>query len=878
MKKSLFFLASLPLLASCASDELVDTSVPSVNGNGAAAISFTTSRENITRATPLQKAGHYNFGVFGYKSTDKVNNIMADYLVGYYDTSKGYGEKAGTTWGDPAGNLDGQSYWMYEGMGSAEYNGTYAGETVNPGTQFASNVANQYLRYWDNAADYTCFYAYAPYVNNTATGKTVTYVDGQAVGTSTDKYVMTIPNGTIKAATVEDGEDYSLSEFMYAWTKVAKADYGHDVALNFKRLNAKVNIKFWEDIPGYSVRIIDLNPTYSVSAVPAIKDGSNNYGYKLGKIYSVNGAKIQFDPENATPAAPTMKQYEGTTVSTPIKFAAPTAAQIGETRIEATPSTTTYYAIPKGSDAAVLEDGADTYADTKSVDGDLALTGLTFHVSYELISTTGEKITVKNATVFVPTTYTNWAANTHYTYIFKITKNSNGSTNSDDTTDADAEDPEVPTEPSLYPIVFDNCTVEEWTTQDSEHIITDGVALSYHNVELTDYSITNAGKVITVTITDNDKDLVHPVDYEKFVASTHESGISVSGPDAADENDWYDASTKKITVPAGAAAGLYTVTYTCDAADVYANHPKTWTATFIVGDAYEVDTNLDEVGTHGLAASALSISATQNTNAYTPTAAQLSIEYPVNLTAAEKALVKVSSDGTKVEVANTAAPGKYKLVLTVDEGGNGIKVAEKVFEVKDYQFILSTYAVKLGASPVVINATCPGTGVLSMETATGITVDDAAKTISVANTAAEGTYTVTYTLNGTGDNVVSKVQYQKTFTVANTYAVSLNKDVLQRDLGRANEDAQGTDEITITTLKNGVASNGETAKLKIKLGATDVTAADFTIVCVQAGSPAADTNTYTLKVNKTAEVNKVYTVEYTGQAGNVVTADFTLQQ
>lgn len=847
-------------LASCQKSGLIQ---PGVDGEGTkSAISFVRLDKNSVKSvTDLQVAGHYNFGVFAYKSTDKVNNIMADYLVGYNDDANGYSKSKSSTLGDQDGVADGQSYWMYEGMGSAEYNGTYAGQTVTPGTQYASNIANQYLRYWDSSSEYTTFYAYAPYTNTGKTGKTVTYVDGQAVGTSSDKYVLTIPNGTISHG-YDKADEF---EYMYAWNKVAKADYGHDVALVFKRLNAKVNIKFWEDIPGYSVRIIDLSDDYSVSAVPAIKDGtSNSYGYKLGKIYSENGAKIQFNPEAASPAAPTVKQYEGTTVSTPVKFAAPAAAQIGETRVEATPSTTTYYAIPKGSDADVLKNDAKQYDENGTLNTELKETGLTFHVSYELISTTGEKITVKDATVFVPAEYTNWVANTHYTYIFKITTSSNGTT--DNTVDPKPEDPEVPTEPGLYPIVFDNCTVEDWSEISTEHNITDGVALSYHNVVLDKYSVTDgAATDITVTITNDDADLAHPVDMNNVV---------VKDPsDAVVATSVYTPGESTIHVPAGAAAGVYTVTYTCAAADVYTNHPKTWTANFVVGNAYTVSTNLEEVGTHGLAATALSISATKDGGSFAPTAAQLSIEYPVNLSDAEKDLVKVSSDGTKVEVAEAAAPGKYKLVLKVDEGANGNKVAEKIFEVKDYQFTLSSYAVKLGVSPVVINATCPGTGVLSMTAATGITVNDGAKTISVANTAAEGTYTVTYTVA----SGVSQVQYQKTFTVANTYEVSLNKNVLQRDLGRANDAAQGTDAITITTLKNGEASKGETAKLNIKLGDADVTS-NFTITCVQADDPAADTNTYTLKVNKEAAVNVVYTVEYTGQTDKVATVDFTVQK
>lgn len=858
MKKGLFFAVAATMLASCASDELVDVSIPNA-GSTHSDIRFTTNQKNITRATPLQKAGHYNFGVFGYKNTDKVNNIMADYLVGYYDTEKGYGTQTGSTFGDPAGNLDGKSYWMYEGMGSAEYNGTYAGETVNPGTNFASNVANQYLRYWDNASAYTCFYAYAPYTNTTATGKTVTYVDGQEVGTSTDKYVMTIPNGTIKHASVEDGEDYSLSEYMYAWTKVEKANYGHDVALNFNRLNAKVNIKFWEDIAGYSVRIIDLNPTYSVSAVPAIKDGtSNNYGYKLGKIYSENGAKIQFAPESATPSAPVLLQYEGTTVSTPIKFAAPTAAQIGESRIDATPSTTTYYAIPKGSTAGVLANGADKITDAGTLESDLAKTGLTFHVSYELISTTGEVITVKDATVFVPTDYTNWKANTHYTYIFKITKNSNGTT--DNTVDPKPEDPEVPTENSLYPIVFDNCTVVDWDENESEWVISEGNNLSYHNITLSQYSVTTgAATDITVTIAKDDKNLNHDVDYTK---------IAVTGP--ADASTWYNSGTKKISVPVGAAAGLYTVTYTCPSSDVYANHPKTWTANFVVGNAYTVSTRLDEVGTKGNAATKLTILTSKDGAAEAqPTAVTgLSVEYPVNAVDG-KVKVELVSGKAYVTVAQDATPGKYKLIYKNDyavDGGNvvPVKVAEKVFEVKDYNFTLDTYKVLNGTSVTVTASAAPTNGVYTVST--GCTISG--NVVTVPNNTTEGNYTVTLTVNG---GTVEEVVYTKQFNVQNQYTVALSKNTLNTTIGAANAAEYGTDFIKVTSTKNQVA-DAVSAELAAKYTITGLAAADYKFF--------VDGSDIKLQVKKTVAAGN-YTVVYTGQTTpdtKTAEATFTIQK
>ena len=118
----LTFAAGLAV-TSCTSDEIVDQA----GGTSPAdkPISFVMNQKNITRATMLQTTGHYNFGVFGYKSTDKVNNVMSNYLVGYHDDTNAY-SASGTTVGDTPGQEDGKSQWMYEGLGYAEFTGTYA--------------------------------------------------------------------------------------------------------------------------------------------------------------------------------------------------------------------------------------------------------------------------------------------------------------------------------------------------------------------------------------------------------------------------------------------------------------------------------------------------------------------------------------------------------------------------------------------------------------------------------------------------------------------------------------------------------------------------------------------------------------------------------
>ncbi len=416
---------------SCASDSIVDSAMN--NDAMQAAISFIPAQQNITRATKLQDFQRYNFGVFGYKSTDAANPIIDNYLVGYHDATNKQGYymtlKTQTTLGDKEEVIDGQSYWAYEHLGNADYtyNGT-EGYIQASQTGMMSNEANQYMRYWDLAAPTTTFYAYTPYING---AKTATY-------NNTSK-VLDIPDGALT-----DGYDHpSDYDYMWAAATVSKGEYGKDVQLLFHRLNAKVNLKFYEELEGYSVSIINLleGKYNGIQATPAILKGSS---YTAGQYYSKTGYSINF---SSSVTSPKVTQKVGTTVSNknPLEFAIPTDAPISTSKESATPSPTTYYALPKDNE-----------------------TGFTFHVSYVLTSTTGEKVVVKDATVFVPADKCNWQPNTAYTYIFKITENTNGSTDPVKDSSIDPTNPKVDPTKALFPIVFDCAQVEDWTPVDYE--------------------------------------------------------------------------------------------------------------------------------------------------------------------------------------------------------------------------------------------------------------------------------------------------------------------------------------------------------------------------------------------------------------------------
>ena len=231
------------------------------------AIGFQMAKKNMTttKATQtLQSQGHYNFGVWGYKASTSfgATKIMENYLVGFGGTNVGYKmtTTSQTTWGDAPGTEKGKSLWAYENMGNTQYSHTSnVGDEhyyLNSEDAYKSNIDKQYLRYWDLSSARTAFYAYAPYVNSTSDPVKLEENPGG------NSKLMTFPKGTIKM-----GTDASQNEFMYAVNKVKNDDYAKDVKLQFHRLNSRVQIKFWENIPGYKVKIVALKMKPASSSI-----------------------------------------------------------------------------------------------------------------------------------------------------------------------------------------------------------------------------------------------------------------------------------------------------------------------------------------------------------------------------------------------------------------------------------------------------------------------------------------------------------------------------------------------------------------------------------------------------------------------------------
>lgn len=440
--KKLFILAAAALMfTACSKDSEV---VPSQEKNDNTAIGFQVLNKNMSRATSMESNGHYNFGVWAYKNTDDTHPIMANYLVGFFGTNVGY-SKTGTTNTTQGGTNDGTltdalSWWGYEGLGYNQYNWISNTGDQNyyktSNTTYMSNNDVQYLRYFDYSSDNTEFFAYAPYINS-ATPATF----------NLSERTITFPSGTMKAGY----DDTSLYEYLCAYAKVESTAYTNDVNLKFEHMNSRIRIVFYEDIAGYDVKMIDLDANAGIIAVPTKFTSPSTYEYsstlaKEASAIAKLGATIDFSTKPTATACYTgaaMDAIDAHIGDKALVFKTPTADKLSEDRDIAVnshvPNTyysaTTYYGIPHDSSC-----------------------GLTFRVSFQLTSTTGEVIKVYNAGVHVDASSCIWEAGKNYTYVFKITKNANGSTDDSTTPTVDPK----PGDKALYPIVFDGITVEDW--------------------------------------------------------------------------------------------------------------------------------------------------------------------------------------------------------------------------------------------------------------------------------------------------------------------------------------------------------------------------------------------------------------------------------
>lgn len=432
--KQKFFLAAMALvaLASCSDENFVGDNSPNGGENGA--IAFGGSFKAVTRA-------------------DKVGADAADLLGNKFIVTGVKGDGTGTGQTDVF-----KSYtvdWVQNTAGNAQSNTAdwdYVSKTHIFGT--STSITSQTIKFWDYSTTAYDFAAYSVGKGNTLTAKTTSSITADAAPAAGVIYATPIVYNATQIA-ASDPAKYEITNaymlrgsaadlakcYITDMKTVGSGSYKNEVQLQFRSLASKVRVALYETIPGYSVKNVYF---YQDGTTPRNTNISSNTSATLfgteafyaGGTYTVSFPHIGSGNNGNSDYNKAHVAITGSSANATQAF-----GTLNYTAGEGALSGSNIYLQRTSSNPSFA--GSSTYYQTV-LPNETGVT-LNLRVNYTLVATDGsnEEITIYGATAQVPATYTKWLPNYAYTYIFKLSDNTNGWT-------SPTVDPA-----GLYPITFD---------------------------------------------------------------------------------------------------------------------------------------------------------------------------------------------------------------------------------------------------------------------------------------------------------------------------------------------------------------------------------------------------------------------------------------
>lgn len=425
MKKYLIFAASALALASCSSDDFLGENPGNVQ-NATTAINFggeagKTTR-GIQRGSTAADILKNHFVVFG----DKTNAAGTQAVYDHYDV-QWIGD------GDDKKTQTNQHGWEYVGY------------KPNKNSSLATD-AKQSIKYWDYSATEYNFAAFS-------LGKLTSQTENNPYENQV-KYDVTgdVETNKVRISKIEsNASQYTIEGSAEAITNLYISDrvtakpsnatkpdinYKDAVEFNFRALKSQVRMGIFEIIPGYSVKDVKFYSSSTSSTatdIPSLYATTNSIPAGEGK------ATVTFGASGATDYNKAKVEWIAQNNVKNITFEA-----LSKKKEEAKEEAGTTYIGRTANDASLPTNYTTVIPST-------GIGALTLKVDYTLVSTDGsnEKIKVTGATATVPSEYTQWQPNYSYTYIFKISDKTNGSTGGGTA--------------GLYPITFDAIVTETET-------------------------------------------------------------------------------------------------------------------------------------------------------------------------------------------------------------------------------------------------------------------------------------------------------------------------------------------------------------------------------------------------------------------------------
>lgn len=505
MKKYLIFAASALALASCSSDDFLGENPGNVQ-NATTAINFGGEAGKITRAntsnTAPTDAGKLagQFKVFGVKKTGdtQFHNVFVNYSV--WDVA----DKNTTS------NTNG---WEYVGKKGDK----------NLGTGKISLSIDQTIKYWDYSALEYHFVAGSPIDNfkpdPSIMNKKITHATISGLAGHIEKNDV----GGAGTALVTNPVYVAKPKI------VTKDNYKEAVQFEFVRQQAMVRVGVYETIPGYSITDIHFYEYKTDGTGTTLNPStSNNVILTSAKAdYFVGGENVE---------GTVNYNWDTTEPSYTFKYTDDESKKLkksqnwyaGKFATLATKSTESNVGILYGTDKDMNTDnGYFTVLPTPSATDPQPIV---IKCDYTLTSEdVQEPIKVTGATAAIPKAYSKWDVNTRYTYLFKISQNTNG------TTGKPGVNPE-----GLFPITFDTYVAETTDkTQGTTTIVKTPSITTYQEGSVTNEGIEyKPGKEIKVTVTDANGNVqtltaggstVGSVAVFKFDSAINEAEIQVKG-------------------------------------------------------------------------------------------------------------------------------------------------------------------------------------------------------------------------------------------------------------------------------------------------------------------------------------------------------------
>ena len=459
MKKYIFLAASALTLASCSSDDFLGDTPGSTPTSANSAIKFDGNAGKISRTsnsgTTAEMLGN-EFKIYGVKSGAETGSgytpVFQNYLLWYDDANKN--------------TTTNKSGWEYVGG-----NGNHGPNNV------VILTSPQTIKFWDYAsADYrfvdgapSTAFNFTPGTNNTLESATITGLSGHIT------------------ANTESGTDPKTEPNPVYVAKPVVVSPGNDkqpVTFTFVRHQTKVRVGIYETIPGYTItdiKFYDADGTTATSSNIILTSATANY--------FVGGSNVS-----------------GTVT---YKWTTPTPSYtFNYTDNENLKKSKNWYAGKLESGALATTSSEQEVAKLYGTDNDMSTTGyftvlptqattaspILIKCDYTLTSDDGsnETINIKGATAAIPAAYSKWNTNTLYTYLFKISENTNGYTGSDD-----------PSHVGLYPITFDAAVeAPQFGMEGTITTFTTPSITTYQEGSVTDNGIEyKSGTPITVKVT-----------------------------------------------------------------------------------------------------------------------------------------------------------------------------------------------------------------------------------------------------------------------------------------------------------------------------------------------------------------------------------------